>query len=166
MYRIPEERRVTADNAKNWEYISKQILNTITEHGSREDGFFWVPRVNSDGKVFRSSAKFLCRLVLLEGWVMLGMLVPTEPRSVTQEEIHWIKKFFFDPDDITISIQPGKSTYLMDNTFWSYVFMPEKGWHPEALPPIHGIRAPLIREAPFFTVLWRLLKKGVKDMFK
>lgn len=156
-FKVPEERRLTVKNAKGWSYLGKEILDLVSEAHNTEDGFFFIPVVNSTSVQFNKSAKFLCRATLVAGWRVLAVNVPSERRSPTWEELHWVKKFFFDKDDVTVLYQPGQSTYMGDNTFWLHIFYPEK---PETITPPFLRQYPL-RKAGMFTRLYRIIKKRI-----
>lgn len=123
-YKIPEERRLTADKVKSWQFISKEMLLLASEAYNTEDGYFFLPRVGKKETTMKSGF-FLCRAQLFEGWRIIAVNVPTEGRSPTWEELKWVRSFFFDEADVLQMYLPGKSTYIDDNTYWLHLFFME-----------------------------------------
>ena len=156
-FKIPEERRLTDKSAKSWTYLGKEVMTMITEVGYKEDGYFFIPPVNSKGAAFEKGGKYLCKATLVDGWRVVAVNVPAEGRSPTWEELHWVKKFFFDEDDVTVLFQPGKSTYVGDATYWIHFFFPENA--DVSHPPF--LKFPF-RKVNDVTRIWRVIKKKVK----
>lgn len=164
-YKIPEKNRLTADNVKKWTYLGKDILTRVSESFNQEDGFFWLPVVNSKGDKFEKSARFLCRATKLQGWRVVAVNVPSQGRSATWEELHWVKKFFWDDDDMVFMFHPGKSTYVYDNTFWLHLWQPDD-MKKMYLPPIfeEDKDKDFFRKSPFFVRLWRTFINRAKKL--
>lgn len=163
-YKVPEAQRLTEKNARQWLYLSKEIIRLTTEAFNQEDGYFWIPRVNAKGQAFDKSAKFLCRATFAEGWRIVAVNIPAENRSATWEELHWVKKFFWEEDDIVLMFHPGKSTYVGDHSLWLHLWQPERveekldGF---PVPPIFEKQFPF-RKVNFVTRLFRIVRERIK----
>lgn len=156
MFKIPEKARLTEATAKTLSYQSKQLLALVGDNTKSNDGFFTFPQ---EGK--KAGHYFLVRSTVTPGgWRFVGVyVIPHEGRSPTWEEMNYIKRQFWEPDDIVAMYHPGQHTYIADNKYWLHLWD-----HPRmTMPPLFTNHAP--REANFFIKLWRAFKRKLKELW-
>lgn len=158
MYKIPEDRRLTTATAKRYEFISKQILELISFENNKEDGYFFLPKVNATGNKLKGGF-FLCRATVVEGWRVVAVNIPHEGRSATWEELDWVKSWFWDKGDSVIAILPPNNTYVGGNRYWVHLWQPVSTGM-MAIPPIFNESFPF-RKSSAFRKLFRKIREGL-----
>jgi hypothetical protein len=156
MIKIPNEHRLTEKNVRSKKYLGDAIKSLVTDELAGSNGYFFLPK---EGKP--DSMYYLCRLVTADGWYCLAINIPTEGRTPTWEEQHYVKNFFFDKDDVLASFHPGQQIYLgksgSDNKYWVHLWMPQKSW--PALPPL--FENPKLQLAGFWKKFFLEIKRMV-----
>jgi hypothetical protein len=153
--KIPNPFRLTEANQKSKQYLGAAISTMLTDHLAGANGYFFIPR---EGKP--QSMYYLCRLTTADGWHCLALNIPTEGRTPTWEEMHYVKGFFFDPTDVVLQFtDPEGGVYLRGNTYWLTLWVKEGGSYAE-LPPIFEGQKLQMKSAPakslrFFQKLYR-----------
>jgi hypothetical protein len=155
MFTVPEQYRLTWKVAKRTKYITPLITGMVSDATHKDDGYFFFPRIG-----MKSGFYFLCKTSVFNGWRYIACIIPSSSIPPTWEELHYLKTFFVEDDNVVIAM-PGKGPYLDDNNKgWVYL------WHKEdmQMPPIEQ-RIYGVRKCGFPVWLYRKSMRSYRRSF-
>lgn len=152
-FKIPEQYRVDEKKARAMAFINPAMRDLISDVTSGPNGYFYLPRMNK-----KEGSYYLIRSVKADGWYCVAVNIPTEGRCPTVEEMHWVRGYFFDKEDVTFIMQ-HKEPYLAGQKFWVHI------WYPTdvlrmPVPPI--FEATRFGKVPFFKRLYKEIVRRLK----
>jgi hypothetical protein len=153
-FKVPEQFRINERIAKSLKHLGDDIISLINDDAVGNNGWFFLPR-NKGGKGYF----FLCKALQQDGWNCVVVVVPADGfRTARWEELFYISKHFWQPDDIVMMFFPGKEPFIA-NPGWVHMWNTED---PNAmtLPPIFDNKLHF-KKAGFWAQLFRKVTGGL-----
>jgi len=123
----------------------KSILSAEIEAGRVRTGDWGSPPCAPFGAFFVDRNGVQLRIIMSTagGWDHVSVSPATLPRTPTWEEMHWVKKSFFEPEEAAMQLHPPTSDYRNLHPYCLHLWRPQR----ESIPLPPGIMVAPKRKA-------------------